>query len=233
MGIKHLYVGLFFLEKVDYFPRRALPGVVHISFVGEAEHPHSRAAEFFTNHFQLFLEQGHGIGWHLLVDLAGEDEELMDKSVLLGLRNQVVGINGNTMPPDTSTWVVGQEAERLAGCALDDFDDVNACLVKTSCHLIDERDVHIPERILHDLGGLDCLDRTQFNYISLNDAAVESGDFLHGFLVDAADHARQVPDGVFSISGVDALGAMAEEKLIAGFPEDGKDYFLDGAWEDG
>src|SRR3989338_8424707 len=130
MRIKHLHHCPLLLKDMDDFPCRAFPCIVNIRFIGHSQYPHSCIIQTYSYFVELLFKEIDGVEWHPFVNLPCENEELVHESVLLGLRNQVVGINGNAMPADASAWVVGQEAEGLCRCPFDDFCDVYACLVE-------------------------------------------------------------------------------------------------------
>jgi len=121
---------------------------------------------------------------------------------LLGLVDEVIGVNGDAMTTDQS-WRETDEVPLGRG-SIDNRFGVESHLVEDDREFVEERDVQVPLHVLDDfcgLGGPDVL-----GDVDVRDQAVELGEGLRGRVVHAGDDLGDLVDGVLVVAGVDAFG---------------------------
>jgi hypothetical protein len=94
---------------------------------------------------------------HLAVDLARQLDHAGAVVQRLHLPGEVVRVERDAVPADAGSGHELHVAERLGRGGLDDLEDVDAEPVADLRHLVDQGDVHGPERVLEQLrqfGGL-------------------------------------------------------------------------------
>ena len=96
---------------------------------------------------------------HLLVDLAGELDELGREVVLARLPGQVERVDRQAVAAHAGPGLEAHEAVGLGRGGVDDLPDVDAHAVGEHRHLVDERDVDRAEDVLEQLGELGDLGR--------------------------------------------------------------------------
>src|SRR5215469_15038112 len=88
---------------------------------------------------------------HLLVDLAGELDELGVEAELARLPAEVEGIDRDAVPTEAGAGAEAHVAEGLRRGGVDDLPDVDSHPVAEHRELIDERDVDRAEDVLEEL----------------------------------------------------------------------------------
>src|SRR5450756_2050968 len=88
---------------------------------------------------------------HVLVDLAGELDELRPEVELARLPAEVEGVDGDAVAAKAGAGLELHEAERLGGGRIDDFPHVDLHAVAEHGQLVHEGDVHAAEDVLEEL----------------------------------------------------------------------------------
>ena len=91
---------------------------------------------------------------HRAVDVVGERDEARLVAVETHLPGEVQRVDGNAVPPDSRPRVEGHEAEGLGGGGLDDLLGADLETLAHEGELVGQRDVHVPEDVLVELGQL-------------------------------------------------------------------------------
>jgi hypothetical protein len=91
---------------------------------------------------------------HRAVHMAGELDEAAFEPALARLPRQVERIDRNAVAAEARARIEGHEAERLRARRIDDFPHVDVHAVRHQRQLVDETDIHRPERVLEQLDHL-------------------------------------------------------------------------------
>jgi hypothetical protein len=116
----------------------------------------------------------------------------------------------------TNAWP-GRErhqAKRLGRGGPDRLPDVDAHLVAQHCHLVDQRDVDVPERVLQQLGQLGRAGRGDGHDL-LDHLLVEQRGHGGRLRRGAAHDAGRVAEMELGIAGVDALGREGQQEVTS------------------
>lgn len=138
----------------------------------------------------------------------------------LGLAGQVVGIDPDAMSAHQS----GLELEEVPFGAggFEDVAGVDVELVENDGQLVHQGDVQIALGVFDDLGRLGGLDGAGAVDAGLDNPLIEGGHALEGFRAITGHDLDDLGQGALFVAGVDALGAVADEKVLppfqAGFP---------------
>src|SRR5581483_1647844 len=89
---------------------------------------------------------------HGHVDFAGELDEAGAEVKLLGLPGEVERINWDAVSAQARSGVEGVKTERLGGCGLDDFPDVQPHAQAEHLQFVHQGDVDAAINILQQLG---------------------------------------------------------------------------------
>src|SRR3954454_11556811 len=91
---------------------------------------------------------------HLLVDLAGELDELRVETELARLPREIEGIDRDAVPAEAGARTEPHEAERLGCCRVHDFPHIDVHPVAELRELVYKSDVDRPEDVLEELRQL-------------------------------------------------------------------------------
>jgi hypothetical protein len=78
--------------------------------------------------------------------------------------------------------------------------------------LVDERDVHVPERVLQELGELGLLESRRRDRL-VDERGEELGDDLQRVVVDPRHDLRRVPEVPCGVARIDPLGAVPDGEV--------------------
>ena len=129
---------------------------------------------------------------------------------------EVRRVDRQAVAADAGTGREPHEPERLGRGRVDRRPDVDAELAGEHRELVDERDVHVAERVLEQLHQLGLAGRCHRHDL-VDERAVERARTVgtrRG--VDARDDLRRVHEIPLGVARVDALGRVAEEEVDAG-----------------
>ena len=184
---------------------RALPLVGDVLLVGDAEQQHLRPVERLGVGVEELGRAVDDVARHPGVDLLGQLDEA-ERVLELGphLVGEVVRVDRDAVPADAGAGVERLEAERLGGGAVDRVPQVDAELVAEDRHLVHQRDVDVPVRVLQELGHLGLAGGLGLDD-GVADGAVEARGRLGAGRGQAADHLGGVADAVDLVARVDPL----------------------------
>jgi hypothetical protein len=216
------------LEFVNHLPGRALPGVRDVLFVGQAQDEDFRVADHLAGPVQ-FLDRDIGdVLGHRVVDRPAGQDHLRVVAELLGLVDQVVGVDRDAVAADEAGAVVVEVPLRPGG--LEDRLRLDTHLPEDDRELVHEGDVDVPLDVLDHLRRLGGPDVP--GDVDVGHEAVERGEALRGLLVHAGDDLRDLLEDVLGVARVDPLGRVADGEALpadpAGDPLEGRDHDLLG-----
>jgi hypothetical protein len=154
----------------------------------------------------------------VVVDAAAGEDDLGQVAELLGLGGQVVRVDADAVTADQARG----EAEEvpLGAGGVEHVLGADAHAVEDQRQLVHQRDVEIALGVLDDLGRLGDLDRRRAVDAGGDHRGVGPGDALERLRRVARDHLDDALEGVLLVAGVDALGRVAEEEVLAGLRPD-------------
>ena len=97
--------------------------------------------------------------WHRDVDFASQFDETRAEIPFLGLPRQVKGIDRDAVSAQAGSGIEGLETERLGGCCVYHFPDIQAHAQAQQLQFIYQGDIHASVNILQQLGHLRCCRR--------------------------------------------------------------------------
>ena len=192
-------------QRHDLQPRR-LAHVADARLVGDAEHGDLRAAHGLARRVEQPLDLRNAVVGHLLVDLAGELDELRRHVELAGPPGQVERVDRQAVAAHPRARLEAHEAVGLRRGRVDDLPDVDPHPVAEHRQLVDERDVHRAEDVLQQLRQLRGLRRGDA-HDRVADLAVQRGRAFEAGLGQPADDLRRRAHREVRAAGVDALRA--------------------------
>ena len=135
--------------------RRGLPRVAGVLLVGQPEQQDARALDRQLTLVERHHQPVHNVIRHVTVDIVRE----LDEAEALAERpfhppRQVRRVDRQAVPADARPGAERQVAERLGRRRLDRFPHVDAEVTREHGQLVHERDVDVPEGVLHQLGQL-------------------------------------------------------------------------------
>ena len=154
---------------------------------------------------------------HRAVDVAGELDEPVAEVELARAPGEVVRVDRDAVPADARARPEGHEAERLGRRGVDDLPDVEAHPLAQQRELVDERDVHVAEDVLEQLGHLGRVGRGEL--VAPRRRARRAGGpppASSSAGVIAADQARDGHVARVAVAGADPLGREGELEVGAG-----------------
>ena len=171
---------------------------------------------------------------HVLVDVVGQlDETERVPEVLLDPPRQVARIDRQAMPANTRAGRKTHVPERFRRRRVDCPPHIDPEIASEHRQFVDERDVHMAERVLQQLDELGLGSRTD-SHRGVNDRREETVDSFERFVVDAADHLRRVLQVEAGVAGIDPLRRVAAEELPSRQPgpllQDRDEQLGGGAW---
>ncbi len=119
------------------------------------------------------------------------------------------------MSADPRPGVERHEAERLGAGRFDDLPQVDVEFAAEHRHLVDQRDVDVPEGVLEQLGHLGLAGALDLDD-GVADLGVEVDRGFGGRTVHAADDLGGVADAVGRVARVDPLGGVGQQVVAAG-----------------
>ena len=152
---------------------------------------------------------------HLLVDLAGELDELGREVVLAGLPGQVERVDRQAVAAHSGAWLEAHEAVGLGRGRVDDLPDVDAHAVGEHRHLVHERDVDRAEDVLEQLGELGDLGRRDAHDLVAH-GRVDRDRGVGAGRREAADDLRRRAEGEVGPARVHALGREGQREVLPG-----------------
>ena len=108
-------------------------------------------------------DEVHDVARHRQVDVAGQLDEAVHEVELAGAPGEVVRIDRDAVAADARPRPERHEPERLGRRRVDDLPDVEAHPLAQQGELVDERDVHVAEHVLEELGELGGVGRRQLD----------------------------------------------------------------------
>ena len=201
-------------QQLEDLQRRRLAQVAHARLVADPDEQDPRAVDGLAHVVERALDLLQAEVGHLLVDLAGELDELGRHVVLARLPGQVERIDRQAVATHPGARLEAHEAERLGRRGVDDLPDVDPHPVRQDRQLVDERDVDRAEDVLQQLGQLRDLRRGDGDE-RLAHAAVEVEGSLGALACEAADELGRVADREVRAAGIDALGREREREVLA------------------
>lgn len=225
------------LERLDDFQGRGFAEIVDVCLVGHSQHADSRAVQGHFLVVQEVLQELDGIGWHAVVDLAGDLEEAVVEAGLFGSLDEVVGVNRDAVAADAAGGIVSHESKWLGRGAVDDVLGIDAEDIEGFRELVHEGDIDVAERILDDLDCFGFADGFHRSDLGVDDGLVEIECLGEASGIEGADDTRDIRHIPFGIAGIDALRAVGDVDIATYFPaaffEDRSDDFLGDAGIDG
>ena len=126
----------------------------------------------------------------------------------LGGIGEIVGVHADAVAAHQAR--LKAQGVPLGVHARQDLIGVDAHAVTDHGHLVHEGDIDIPLTVLHHLHGLGSFDGGHGEGADLDDDVVHLFNFPGGLLIHAGDDLTDVGEGMDPVTGVDALGAIAD-----------------------
>ena len=147
------------LEDLHDPQRRGFADVADAALVAGAEDQDLRSVDGLGDVVERALDPLDAVVGHLLVDLAGELDELGGHVELARAPGQVERIDGQAVAAHPRTGLEAHEPVGLGRGGVDDLPDVDPHPLGEDRQLVDERDVDRAEDVLQQLGHLRDLGR--------------------------------------------------------------------------
>ena len=193
-------------QQLDHLQRRRFARIRDVWLVRHAEHEDLRSLERpLSPVVQGLRDQRAAVVGHVLVDLAGELDELRVEAVFPRLPREVERVDRDAVAAEPGTGLEAHEAERLRRRRVHDLPHVDVHPVAELGELVDERDVDRAEDVLEQLRQLGGLRRRHPVYL-VDRALVELGRPLGAGVGDPADDLRHALRAPARVPGVHALG---------------------------
>ena len=223
-----IHIDIELLEFVDHLPGRALPRIRHVLLVSQAQDEDLRVPDHLAGPVQLLDRDIGDVLGHRIIDRAAGQDHLGVVAKLLGLVDQVVGVDRDAVPADEAGAVVVEVPLRPGG--FEDRPGVKPHLPEDDRELVHERDVDVPLDVLDHLRRLGGPDVP--GDVDVGHEAVEGGEALGGCRVHAGDDLRDLLEDMVDVARVDPLGRVADGEVLpagpAGDPLEGRDHDLLG-----
>ncbi len=152
---------------------------------------------------------------HLLVDLAGQLDELGRHVELARPPGQVEGVHRQAVAAHSRPRLEAHEAVRLGRGRLDDLPDVDPHAVGEHRELVHERDVHRAEDVLEQLRQLRRLGSRDAHELVAHEA-VDLFRAVRARVCEAAEDLRRVAQRVVGAARIDPLGREGQVEVHAG-----------------
>jgi hypothetical protein len=223
---------LQFFDQVGHF---AVADVGAVFLKGDAQD-----ANFAAGHVDAVLQHALddiacSVAGHVVVHAAASQDDLGVVTQLFGFVREVIRVHADAVATHhaRAKW---QEVP-LAACGLQHFQRVDAHSLEDDRQFVDEGDVQVALAVLNHLGGFGHFDAAGFPGARFDDAVVKSVYTVGHFGRAAAGDFADGGEGVDFVAGVDALGAVAAEKVLveleaAELFEHGHAHFFGGAGVD-
>ena len=210
-----VHLGAVGAEQADDLERRRLAQVVDVGLVGDAEHQHLGAVQALAARVERAVELLDAEVRHVLVDLAGQLDELRPEVELARLPAQVERVDGDAVAAEAGAGLELHEAEGLGRGRVDDLPDVDLHAVAEHRQLVHQRDVDAAEDVLEQLGHLRDLGRADRHDV-VERGPVDLQRPRRAGRREAADDLGRALGGVVGAPGVHALGREGEVEVDAG-----------------
>ncbi len=192
-----------------------LPHVPDVGLVRHAEHQDAAVAHRPPGVVQDLRHAGGDVGRHPLVHVL---RGLEHPEALAGppphLPGQVRGVQRDAVPADPGAGVERHEAERLRRRGVDHLPHVDPQLVGELGELVDQRDVHVAERVLQQLRGLRDAGGRDGQHL-VDEGPVERRGRRRGLRRVAAHQPWGGAHPVLAVPGIDALGRVGQQEVVS------------------
>ena len=195
--------------------RRGVPGVADVRLEGDADDAHPRALERLATVVERLGHEVDDVTRHRKIDVPGELDELIDEVELPCPPRQVVRIDRDAVAADAGSRREPHEPEWLRGGRVDDLPHVEAHPLAQQGKLVHERDVHVAEHVLEQLGQLRGVGRRQLDDPRV-DPAEERGGSSGRVGGRRTDEPRDVLRCAGRVTRTDAFRCEREIEIDAG-----------------
>ncbi|MNN48573.1 hypothetical protein D3C81_1630600 [compost metagenome] len=136
------------------------------------------------------------------------------QTVFAGLPGQVEGVDWYAVTAEARARVVGSEAERLGGCGVYNFEDVDAHAVGDDFHFVDQADVDGAVDVFQQLGHFRGFGRADLYHL-VNGLLIQSNTNFEAGRGMAADDFRDSACFEVGVARVFALWRVDQENVLA------------------
>src|SRR5215471_14475778 len=141
-------------DEFDELERGALPHIVNVPLISEAENENTRGSESFAQATVDRLRQfGNDQMGHSRIDFASKFDKAGRDVVFARFPGKIEGVNRNAVAPEAWSRIERHEAERFGFCSLNHLPDVDAHGGENNLELVYQGDVDSSKDIFGELDG--------------------------------------------------------------------------------
>ena len=155
--------------------RGRVPIVLDVGLERHADDPDPCTPDRPSAVVQRLGHQVDHVARHRQVDVTGELDEAVHEVELASPPRQVVRVDRDAVAADPGTGREPHEPERLGRGRVDDLPDIETHPLAQQRELVDERDVHVAEDVLEQLGHLGRVGRRHRDHAVIDLAQQEPG----------------------------------------------------------
>src|SRR5262249_15882714 len=161
-------------DEFDELERGALPHIVNVLLISQAEDENTRASKSFAQATVDRLRQfGDAQMGHSRIDFTSKFAKPGRDVVFAGFPGKIEGVNRNAVAPEAWSRIERHEAKRFGFCRLDHLPDVDAHGGENSLELVHQGDVDRSKDIFSELDGFSGFQRGDWNCL-VYDTGVKS-----------------------------------------------------------